>query len=105
VALLRLNQPAQVWPLLRHGPDPRTRSYLIHRLSPLGVDASAIIQRLHEEPDLTIHRGLILSLGEFGDKELLPGNRRKPRLTEKAIVGTLALRCKVFCSCLATLGF
>ena len=39
VALLRMNQPAKVWPLLKHSPDPRVRSYLIHRLSPLGADA------------------------------------------------------------------
>ena len=36
VALLRMKQPGKVWPLLRHSPDPRVRSYLIHRLSPLG---------------------------------------------------------------------
>ena len=39
VALLRMNQPAKVWPLLKHSPDPRVRSYLIHRLGPLGADA------------------------------------------------------------------
>src|SRR5262249_13173525 len=38
VALLRLDRPDRVWPLLRHRPDPRMRSYLIHRLSPLGAD-------------------------------------------------------------------
>ena len=36
VALLRLGQPDAVWPLLKHGPDPRVRSFLIHYLSPLG---------------------------------------------------------------------
>src|SRR5262249_5174755 len=68
VALLRLNQPGKVWPLLRRTPpdDPRVRSYLIHRLSPLGADAGAILQRLDEEPDLTIRRALLLSLGEYG---------------------------------------
>jgi hypothetical protein len=35
-ALLRMNQPEKVWPMLKHGPDPRARSYLIHRLGPLG---------------------------------------------------------------------
>ena len=39
VALLRLNQPEKVWPLLKHSPDPRVRSYLVHRLAPLGADA------------------------------------------------------------------
>jgi hypothetical protein len=35
VALLRMNQTEEVWPLLKHGPDPRVRSYLIHRLGPV----------------------------------------------------------------------
>ena len=76
VALLRMNQPAKVWPLLKHSPDPRARSYLIHRLSPLGADAGAIIRRLDEEPDVTIRRALLLSLGEYGEKELSPETRK-----------------------------
>ena len=65
VALLRLGRAEKVWPLLKHSPDPRARSYLIHRLSPLGADVGAISRRLDEEPDVTIRRGLLLSLGEF----------------------------------------
>jgi hypothetical protein len=77
VALLRMNQPERVWPLLRRTPpdDPRVRSYLIHRLSPLGADAGAIIRRLEEEPDITIRRALLLSLGEFSEEELSPAAR------------------------------
>ncbi len=56
VALLRMNQPAKVWALLKHSPDPRVRSYLIHRLSPLGADAGAIVKQLEIESDLTIRR-------------------------------------------------
>ena len=37
-ALLRLDRPEKAWPLLKHSPDPRARSYLIHCLAPLGVD-------------------------------------------------------------------
>jgi formylglycine-generating enzyme required for sulfatase activity len=74
VALVRLNQPAKVWPLLKHSPDPRMRSYLIHRLSPLEADAGAILQRLDEEPDSTIRRALLLSLGEYGEKGLPTGS-------------------------------
>jgi formylglycine-generating enzyme required for sulfatase activity len=71
VALLRMGQVAKVWPLLKRGDqpeDPRVRNYLIHRFGPLGVDAGALVQRLAEEPDVTIRRALILSLGpeEFG---------------------------------------
>jgi formylglycine-generating enzyme required for sulfatase activity len=76
VALLRMNQPEKVWPLLKHRPDPRARSYLIHRLSPLGADAGAILKRFDAEPDITIRRALLLSLGEFGDKELPPEARK-----------------------------
>src|SRR5271154_7013743 len=70
VALLRMNQPAKGWSLLQHSHDPRVRSYLIHRLSPLGVDAKVIINRLDQEPDITIRRALLLSLGEFSEKKL-----------------------------------
>ena len=70
VVLLRMNQPEKVWPLLKHSPDPRARSYLIHRLGPLGVDSKIIIKRLDAEPDITICRALILSLGEFDETAL-----------------------------------
>src|SRR5262249_23483616 len=63
VALLRLGRADRVWPVLRHGPDPRVRSYLIHRLSPLGAEPGALVKRLDEEPDLSIRRALLLALG------------------------------------------
>ena len=75
VALLRMSLPEKVWPLLKHSPDPRVRSYLIHRLGPMGVDAEALIKRLDEEPDITIRRALFLSLGEFNEQELPPASR------------------------------
>jgi hypothetical protein len=59
VALLRMGRPETVWPLLKHSPDPRTRSYLIHRLAPLGADAGTLAKRLEDEPDLTIRRALL----------------------------------------------
>ena len=70
VALLRMNRPEKVWPLLKHSPDPRVRSYLIHRFAPLGADAAEIIQRFADEPDLTIRRALVLSLGDYADGAL-----------------------------------
>jgi formylglycine-generating enzyme required for sulfatase activity len=75
VALLRLGRGEQVWPLLRHSEDPRVRSYLIHRLSPLGANPKAIVSRLDEEPDVSVRRALLLSLGEFGEGALPPGER------------------------------
>jgi formylglycine-generating enzyme required for sulfatase activity len=84
VALLRLNRPEKVWPLLRHSPDPRVRSHLIHRLGPLGADAGTITRRLDEEPDVTTRRALLLSLGEFDERGLPPVARQAllPHLRE-----------------------
>jgi formylglycine-generating enzyme required for sulfatase activity len=84
VALLRMNQPAKVWPLLRHSPDPRVRSYLIHRLAPLGADAGAIVKQLDSESDVTIRRALVLSLGEYGETDFTPDARNAllPKLQE-----------------------
>jgi hypothetical protein len=58
VALLRMDQPEKVWPLFKHSPDPRVRSYLIHALSPLGADGRAIVKQLNRESDVTIRRAL-----------------------------------------------
>ena len=69
VALIKMDRPEKVWPLLKHSPDPRVRSYLIHRFGSLGADAGAIVKRLDEERDVTIRRALILSLGEFAEKD------------------------------------
>jgi serine/threonine protein kinase/formylglycine-generating enzyme required for sulfatase activity len=72
VALMRLNQPEKVWPLLQHTSDPRVRSYLIDRLAPLGADVELLAKRLDEKPELTTRRALLLSLGEYSESELLP---------------------------------
>ncbi len=84
MALLRMDQPAKVWPLLKHSPDPRVRSYLINRLGPLGADAQAIIKRLDEEPDISARRALLLSLGEVSETEFTPDARKAmlPKLQE-----------------------
>ena len=77
VMLLRMNAGEVVWPLLRHRPDPRVRSYIIHWLSPRGGDAQALIDRYEVETDVTIKRALLLCLGEFDEKKL-PQSERKP---------------------------
>jgi formylglycine-generating enzyme required for sulfatase activity len=46
VALVRLGQAEAVWPFLRHGPDPRLRSFIINWLNPLGADPKALTAEL-----------------------------------------------------------
>ena len=75
VALLKMDHADEVWPLLKHSPDPRVRSYLIHRLGPLGADAGVLVKRLEDEEDASVRRALILSLGEFPEQAIPPGQR------------------------------
>jgi serine/threonine protein kinase/formylglycine-generating enzyme required for sulfatase activity len=81
VALLRLGQDERVWPLLRHSADPRVRSFLIHRLGPLGSDPGTLLRRLEEEHDVSIRRALLLCLGEFGE-DRLPLSQRQTLAVE-----------------------
>ncbi len=46
IALLRMGRPAEIWPLLRHSPDPRLRSFIINLLNPLGADPKPIAVEL-----------------------------------------------------------
>jgi formylglycine-generating enzyme required for sulfatase activity len=75
VALLRWGKDDDAWRLLEHSSDPRACSYLLHRLAPLGVDATRVIQRLNREPSIAARRALILGLGEY-PKQALPVSER-----------------------------
>jgi formylglycine-generating enzyme required for sulfatase activity len=66
VSLIRMGRPQKSLALLKHGPDPSLRSYLVHCLGPLGVEPNFLIAKLDQESDVSIRRALILSLGEYG---------------------------------------
>jgi serine/threonine protein kinase/formylglycine-generating enzyme required for sulfatase activity len=82
VALLVMGKAEKVWPLLKHGPDPTTRSYLIERLGAGGVDPRVLTARLAEEEDVSVRRAILLALGEYGPDRMPPAERRNqlPRL-------------------------
>jgi serine/threonine protein kinase/formylglycine-generating enzyme required for sulfatase activity len=65
LALVRLGAPQHVWPLLRHTPDPTTRSYIIHRIANFGVDPDIVWERLTVESDASARTALILALGQY----------------------------------------
>jgi len=75
VALLRIGQPASVWPLLRNSPDPTRRTYLIEGLAKRQVDPQVIWRRFGMEPDVSVRRALLLALGEFSEFQLSAGQR------------------------------
>jgi formylglycine-generating enzyme required for sulfatase activity len=75
VALLQLGAPDRVWPLLEHRPDPRLRSFLIHRFEPLKTDVQALLGRLAEEREVSRRRALVLGLGSYA-VEALPAEAR-----------------------------
>ncbi len=70
VTLYRAGEYAPVWPLLRHRPDPRLRTELISRLSPLGADPQPLVRHWDEEPDVSARRAVLLALGEFSEDRL-----------------------------------
>jgi formylglycine-generating enzyme required for sulfatase activity len=76
VALVAMGHGDKVWPLLKHSPDPTLRSFLIDRLAPGGADPQVLLSRLEREPEVSIRRALLLSLGEFGLDRLPPGERQ-----------------------------
>ena len=63
-ALVLLGRGDRGFPRLRFTPDPQARSFLIHELGPSGVSPTSLVERLAVEPDASIRRGLIQSLGE-----------------------------------------
>jgi formylglycine-generating enzyme required for sulfatase activity len=85
VTLLHLREAAPVWDLLQfhpeRQPDPRLRTYLIHRLSPLGADIATLVQRCREETDVSARRALILCLGAFAE-DRWPGGLRQSLMGE-----------------------
>jgi formylglycine-generating enzyme required for sulfatase activity len=73
VALMRLGQPDRIWPLLRFRPEPRVRSFLIHRLAALEADPEVLRARLEGEEDVSARRALLLALGEYSSDRLPAG--------------------------------
>jgi serine/threonine protein kinase/formylglycine-generating enzyme required for sulfatase activity len=96
VALVRMGQADQVWPLLKHSPDPRLRSFILNWLNPLGTDPGVIAREFQRidpstkptpvegqsimdavlfHPETSIRRALILALGTYGTEGLSPNDR------------------------------
>jgi len=64
---MRLGQTDPVWPRLKHGPDPRLRSYLIDRFFQCGIPPAILSRRLQAEREVSVRRALLLALGSYAD--------------------------------------
>jgi len=84
LALVRLGAPQHVWPMLRHTPDPTTRSYIIDRIANFGVDPDVVWERLSVESDASTRAALILALGHYPQDVFLPRDRdsRRAKIVE-----------------------
>ena len=104
IALLRMGNAGEIFPLLRHSADPRLRSFIVNRLNPLGADPKLIVAELDRiatnakpmpepgqqfmdavlfNPETSQCRALILALGTYGTEGLSPGEREP--LTSKLL--------------------
>jgi formylglycine-generating enzyme required for sulfatase activity len=70
--------------LFTHSPDPRLRSYLLHRLVPYGVDPMSILTRLQSETEVSRRRALILGVGEYARAKLLTSEQQSTLIADLA---------------------
>ena len=96
VALIRMGEADDVWPLMQHSADPRVRSFIVNWLNPLGADPMPIAGQLDRidpnarptpapgeqtmdailfHPETSMRRALIQALGTYGTEGLSPGQR------------------------------
>jgi formylglycine-generating enzyme required for sulfatase activity len=75
-ALAKMGRMDGVWPRLKHYRYPTVRSYLIERLGPAGVDLKVLAAQLDQEPDASIRRAIVLSLGQFDEVQLRSGRQQ-----------------------------
>ena len=83
-SLLRLNAGDKVWPLFQDEPDPRLRSYVLHRVATYGVDPQSLFTQLQQESVVSRQRSLILGLGEFAKAKLLSPEQAKSVIADIA---------------------
>jgi len=68
ITLAHLGETDSLWPALRHGPDPRVRTYLIQRLLRFGVASQILADRFSIEKEPSIRAALLLALAENPDR-------------------------------------
>jgi serine/threonine protein kinase/formylglycine-generating enzyme required for sulfatase activity len=65
VALVRLGRAERAWKELRHQPDPRLATGIIHTAAAWGVTPAVVAERLAGEKAADVRRSLLLMLGKY----------------------------------------
>lgn len=71
-ALVLLGKPNSVWPALEHQPDPSRRICLVNQFAAWRVDPLTMWNHLKETSSSGVRYALILALGEYPPKDVLP---------------------------------
>jgi serine/threonine protein kinase/formylglycine-generating enzyme required for sulfatase activity len=85
IGLVRMGQPDKAWRVLRHGPDPRARSYCIDWASKLGIDPHVFGKQLDDETqEISVRRAWLLCLGQYDSERFSDEAREQlaPKLLE-----------------------
>ena len=77
VTLVQLGFGDEVWPLLKFGPDPSLRSFIIHHFGKLGTAHNTLATRLQIEDEVSIRRALIQGLGGLDSARIPPTDRNR----------------------------
>lgn len=65
IALAKLGSAELMWPLLGDREDRRIRTFLIHRMSALGVDPELLLERLWVESDNAVRTAIIAAVSTY----------------------------------------
>lgn len=79
LVLAALGSASTLWQSLENQPDPRLRTYLIHRIPGFELDPLKLFEEVKHHPVPSVRQALVLCLGGFGDN-LLPQGMRKDLL-------------------------
>lgn len=70
ISLSHLDRSDLLWRSMRFHQQPRLRTYLIHMLAEYSIPVSLPAGRLEQEPDESVRRAILLSLGQYQVDEL-----------------------------------
>lgn len=85
-ALLRFGETEPLSGLFLELPDPRLRSYLLHRLAEYADEAEPILRQLATATDVSYRQSLVLLIGELANRDRMSEKQQRDATREVAIL-------------------